>query len=239
MAWVQRADLTGPPGADGADGSDADVTAHEAAGDPHPQYMTSAETAAAFQPLDADLSTIAGLTATTDRILQSKAGAWTTRTPVQVKADMALAKADVGLGSVDNTADTAKPVSSAQQSALDLKANLSDTRLTVKPFPPVTLTDATTIAIDASLGTHFRVSTASARTLGNPTNPTDGQVIVVEHAVTGGTARLLSLGTSYAYGTDITALSTTTSGTTDLLQFVYKSSSSKWWLIAYVKGFPT
>jgi hypothetical protein len=34
-----------------------------------------------------------------------------------------LAKADVGLGSVDNTADTAKPVSTAQQTALDLKAD--------------------------------------------------------------------------------------------------------------------
>lgn len=36
-----------------------------------------------------------------------------------------LVKGDVGLGNVDNTADTAKPVSTAQQSALDLKANLA------------------------------------------------------------------------------------------------------------------
>lgn len=35
------------------------------------------------------------------------------------------AKSDVGLGSVDNTADTAKPVSTAQQTALNLKANLA------------------------------------------------------------------------------------------------------------------
>lgn len=34
-----------------------------------------------------------------------------------------LAKADVGLGSVDNTADTAKPVSTAQQTALNAKEN--------------------------------------------------------------------------------------------------------------------
>lgn len=34
---------------------------------------------------------------------------------------ISLAKADVGLGSVDNTADTAKPVSTAQQTALNLK----------------------------------------------------------------------------------------------------------------------
>jgi hypothetical protein len=36
-----------------------------------------------------------------------------------------LAKADVGLTNVDNTADTAKPVSTAQQAALDLKQNLA------------------------------------------------------------------------------------------------------------------
>jgi hypothetical protein len=45
--------------------------------------------------------------------------------PTQSKTVLALAKGDVGLGSVDNTADTAKPVSTAQQTALDLKANLA------------------------------------------------------------------------------------------------------------------
>lgn len=36
-----------------------------------------------------------------------------------------LAKGDVGLGNVDNTSDANKPVSTAQQTALDLKANLA------------------------------------------------------------------------------------------------------------------
>lgn len=40
-----------------------------------------------------------------------------------LKTDLVLVKADVGLGSVDNTADTAKPVSTAQQTALNLKVN--------------------------------------------------------------------------------------------------------------------
>jgi hypothetical protein len=34
-------------------------------------------------------------------------------------ADVTISKSDVGLGSVDNTADTAKPVSTAQQAAID------------------------------------------------------------------------------------------------------------------------
>lgn len=41
-----------------------------------------------------------------------------------------LVKGDVGLGNVDNTSDANKPVSTAQQSALDLKAN------TVQAVPP-------------------------------------------------------------------------------------------------------
>jgi hypothetical protein len=36
-----------------------------------------------------------------------------------------LTKSDVGLSNVDNTADTAKPISTATQTALDLKANVS------------------------------------------------------------------------------------------------------------------
>lgn len=38
-------------------------------------------------------------------------------------ADVTLAKADVGLGSVDNTADSAKPVSTATQTALNGKVS--------------------------------------------------------------------------------------------------------------------
>ena len=41
------------------------------------------------------------------------------------KTLLALVKGDVGLGNVDNTADSAKPISTATQTALDLKANQS------------------------------------------------------------------------------------------------------------------
>lgn len=45
-------------------------------------------TAATGQPLDSDLTTIAGLTATTDNFIQSKSSAWASRTPTQVAADL-------------------------------------------------------------------------------------------------------------------------------------------------------
>lgn len=44
-----------------------------------------------------------------------------------------ITKSHVGLGSVDNTADSAKPVSTAQQAALDLKANLASPAFTGTP----------------------------------------------------------------------------------------------------------
>lgn len=46
------------------------------------------------------------------------------------KTWQSLAKTDVGLSNVDNTADSAKPVSTAQQTALDLKANAASPALT-------------------------------------------------------------------------------------------------------------
>lgn len=68
-----------------------------------------------------------------------------------------LAKADVGLGSVDNTADLAKPVSTATQTALNAKANTSSLAtvatsgsygdLTNKPTIPV-VNDGETVFVD-------------------------------------------------------------------------------------------
>lgn len=53
-----------------------------------------------------------------------------------VKADSALqsvTKTDVGLGNVDNTSDANKPVSTAQQTALNLKANIASPTFTGTP----------------------------------------------------------------------------------------------------------
>ena len=48
-----------------------------------------------------------------------------------------ITKSMVGLGSVDNTADTAKPVSTEQQTALDLKANLASPTFTGTVVLPI------------------------------------------------------------------------------------------------------
>lgn len=77
------------------------------------------------------------------------------------------ARTNLGLGSVDNTADTAKPVSTAQQTALDLKANLASPTLTGTPIAPTAAvgTNTTQIATTAHV---FAERTATA-TLTNKT----------------------------------------------------------------------
>lgn len=47
-----------------------------------------------------------------------------------LSANVSVTASDVGLGSVDNTSDAGKPVSTAQQTALDLKANLASPTFT-------------------------------------------------------------------------------------------------------------
>lgn len=42
------------------------------------------------QPLDSDLTTLAGLSATTDNFIQAKSSAWTSRTPAQAAADLVV-----------------------------------------------------------------------------------------------------------------------------------------------------
>jgi hypothetical protein len=63
-----------------------------------------------------------------------------------------LSKTNVGLGNVDNTADSAKPVSTAQQTALDAKANLVGTA-------DVEITDATKgVILKAPGGLRWRLT---------------------------------------------------------------------------------
>jgi hypothetical protein len=79
-----------------------------------------------------------------------------TLTSPVVNTPTGIVKGDVGLGSVDNTADTAKPVSTAQQTALDLKANLASPTFTgtvTVPTPIGDTTAATKLYVDSTAST--------------------------------------------------------------------------------------
>lgn len=120
------------------------------------------------------------------------------------------------------------------EAALDDKQDVS-----VKPWPPVDLTDATTIATNAALGTHFRCSLGGNRTLGAPSNPTDGQVCVWELTAssTDRTVTLASGTGGFAFGGDVTEVPTISSGTTTYVQAVYRQSAAQWRVIGVVSGY--
>lgn len=97
------------------------------AGSSNAKYMTPLQTKEAIDALQA-VKSVAGKT-----------------------GEVTLAKGDVGLGSVDNTSDANKPVSVAQQAALDLKAPIASPALTGTPTAPTAAaaTNTTQIATTA------------------------------------------------------------------------------------------
>ena len=96
-----------------------------------------------------DLSDVIITSSTTGDLLKWNGSAWvnaagyaTLASPTFTGNVSGITKTMVGLGLVDNTADSSKPVSTAQQTALDLKANLASPALTGTPTAP-TATAAT------------------------------------------------------------------------------------------------
>ena len=102
----------------------------------------------------------------------------------------------------------------------------------------VALTDAPTIAVNASLGNDFRVTIAASRAMGNPTNAVDGQKIVFQITQGGAGSCTITWGSLYEFSTALPqpTLSTTV-GQTDLLGFIYNAALGKWLFVAFVGEF--
>jgi hypothetical protein len=76
---------------------------------------------------DTEIGYLDGVTSAIQTQINSKAP---TESPTFTGTVSGVTKAHVGLGNVDNTSDANKPVSTVQQTALDLKANLASPTLT-------------------------------------------------------------------------------------------------------------
>ena len=102
----------------------------------------------------------------------------------------------------------------------------------------VSLTDAATITVDASVGNDFRVTIAGNRTMGNPANPTDGQQIIFQVTQGSGGSFTLAWGSAYEFSVDLPQPTlSTTAGHTDLLGFIYNATKGTWLFAAFVNGF--
>ena len=88
----------------------------------------------------------------------------------EIKSELGLVKGDVGLGNVDNTADSAKPVSTAQQNALNLKANLNNPTFTgTIAIPNISNLETAVAANTAKVG----ITTSQANDITSAKNRTD------------------------------------------------------------------
>lgn len=176
--------------------------------------------------------------------------------PIALPADAASAMHAVTKQQMD-AADATKAATSHTHAESDVTSLVSDLALKaplasptftglatfVKVITtPVTLTDASTVAIDASLGNHFRLLTTSGvgatRALGSPTNPTDGQRILIEVTQDATGSRALTYNAIFLWGADVPVPTLSTGANKkDFLGFIYNSSAAKWYGVAVSRGY--
>lgn len=167
-----------------------------------------------------------------------------------VSGATALAKGTIQLtGDLGGTADSPTvPALQAKEDAankgiasgyagLDSSAKVPNAQLPVARTP-VQLTDAATIATDASLGNHFYVTLAASRILGAPTNPQDGQRVMWEFIQGGSGSNTITLDSVFGLGTDVSnVVLTTIAGKRDYMGAVYNQAANKWFVIAFIRGY--
>lgn len=137
-----------------------------------------------------------------------------TLTAPVINSPTGITKTDVGLGNVDNTSDTGKPISTATQSALDAKANLASPTLTGTPLAPTASVGTNTAQIATAALVYASVSALPSGTL--PTLSGNGlkalRVNVGETAVEWGsvsnvpTVVVLTSGTSWTAPAGVTKI---------------------------------
>lgn len=217
---------------------------------------------AAKQPLDSDLTTIAGLTATTDSFLQAKSSAWSARTPTQVAADLVTPLASsfqpldsdlttiAGLtATTDNfmvSASSAWASRTPAQAKTSLSLNnVDNTSNATERAATRTLTNArvtkragsttstSTLTYDSdTYDVYTLTAQAAALTLANPSGTPTDGQSIMMRFKDNGTARALTWSGSQWRAIGLTLPTTTTISKWLYALAVWQAADSKWDVIA-------
>ena len=154
---------------------------------------------------EADTLSVHGITDTSLLVTTTGTQTLTNKT---ITTPAGLVKSDVGLGSVDNTADASKPVSTAQQTALDLKANLSGPTFTgTVTIPTLAVTTTATGITKSMVGLGNVDNTADTA---KPVSTAQQTALDLKANLSGATFTGAVSGTSLTLSGDLTVNGTTT-----------------------------
>lgn len=174
------------------------------------------------QAWDADLDTIAGLTATTDNFMVATSSAWASRTPTQARTQLGLgsiAVLDAPSGTVVGTTDT--------QTLSNKRNTARVTSITSSATPTVNTDNRDAVHITALAAA---ITSMTTNLTGTP-NAFDKLIVRIKDD---GTARAITWGASFeACGV---ALPTTTVISKRLtVGFIWSTTTSKWGCVASVQ----
>lgn len=147
---------------------------------------------AASQPLDSDLTTIAGLTATTDHFMVSVSSSWASRTPAQAKTTLAIVESDVSglVSDLAAKAPIASPALTGTPTAPTPAAADNSTKLATTAYVDAAYTSYTPAVSQSSVPTQVatvgrykqvgrHVTGYATVTIGTPTTGTAGVAVAI------------------------------------------------------------
>jgi hypothetical protein len=165
------------------------------------------------QPVDAELTAIAGLSAnglitrTSSTTAAARTITGTTNVITVTNGDGVSGNPTLTTGSLVARTDTVQTFTAAQRGSI------------------TTLTDGATITADFATTNHFQVTLGGNRTLANPSNQTAGQSGAIRVVQDGTGSRTLAYGSNWKFPAGAAPVLTTTANAVDILVYFVESAS--------------